>query len=158
MSEKLEPEEVTEIMNVALTIQADAVKKHGGMVDKYIGDAMMAIFNAPMDLPNHEQKAVDCAIEIQKNIKNINLGVNIGIGINTGDAIIGNMGSADRFDYTAIGDAVNVGARTESACKEAGADLLITKATMSNCNNKFKELKPIKVKGKSKPLEIYTIK
>jgi adenylate cyclase len=158
MSEKLEPEEVTEIMNVALTIQADAVKKHGGMVDKYIGDAMMAIFNAPMDLPNHEQKAVDCAIEIQQNIKNINLGVNIGIGINTGDAIIGNMGSADRFDYTAIGDAVNVGARTESACKEAGADLLITKATMSNCNNKFKELKPIKVKGKSKPLEIYTIK
>jgi adenylate cyclase len=157
MSEKLEPEEVTEIMNVALTIQADAVKKHGGMVDKYIGDAMMAIFNAPMDLPNHEQKAVDCAIEIQQNIKNINLGVNIGIGINTGDAIIGNMGSADRFDYTAIGDAVNVGARTESACKEAGADLLITKATMSNCNNKFKELKPIKVKGKSKPLEIYTI-
>jgi adenylate cyclase len=157
MSEKLEPEEVTEIMNVALTIQADAVKKHGGMVDKYIGDAMMAIFNAPMDLPNHEQKAVDCAIEIQQNIKNINLGVNIGIGINTGDAIIGNMGSDDRFDYTAIGDAVNVGARTESACKEAGADLLITKATMSNCNNKFKELKPIKVKGKSKPLEIYTI-
>ena len=90
MSEKLEPEEVTKIMNKALTIQADAVKKYGGMVDKYIGDAMMAIFNAPIDLINHESIAVLCANEIQENIKKANLGVEIGIGVNTGYAVVGN--------------------------------------------------------------------
>ena len=69
LSEKLEPEEVTEIMNKALTIQSDAVQKYGGMVDKYIGDAMMAIFNAPIDLPNHRSAAVQTAIEIKENMK-----------------------------------------------------------------------------------------
>ena len=93
MSERLEPEEVTVIMNKALTIQANAVKEYGGMVDKYIGDAMMAIFNAPIDLPNHETLAVLCAKEIQENIKKANIGVEIGVGVNTGYAVVGYMGS-----------------------------------------------------------------
>ena len=83
LSEKLEPEEVTEIMNKALTIQADTVKKYDGMVDKYIGDAMMAIFNAPIDLPGHETSAVLCAKEIQDKIKMADLDVEIGIGVNS---------------------------------------------------------------------------
>ena len=107
MSEKLEPEEVTKIMNKALTIQANTVKEYDGMVDKYIGDAMMAIFNAPIDVPNHETMAVLCAQDIQDKFKKANLGVEIGIGINTGYAVVGNMGSETRFDYSAIGDAVN---------------------------------------------------
>ena len=161
MSEKLEPEEVTEIMNKALTIQADAVKKYGGMVDKYIGDAMMAIFNAPINLPDHETLSVLCAEEIQENIKKANLGVEIGIGVNTGYAVIGNMGSETRFDYTAIGDAVNLAARLESSTKEVGEDIVIGYNTIhvENFSSEIilKELKSIYVKGKEKPIQIYTI-
>jgi len=157
LSEKLEPEEVTKIMNKALTIQADAVNFYDGMVDKYIGDAMMAIFNAPIDIPDHEQAAILCAKKIQDKIKMANLDIEIGIGINTGTAVIGNMGSDTRFDYSAIGDCVNTAARLESATKEVGVDILIGESTANKSKIKLKLLKPIKVKGKEKPLTIYTI-
>jgi len=157
LSEKLAPEEVTKIMNKALTIQSDAVQKHGGMVDKYIGDAMMAIFNSPIDLDDHRSKAVETAIEIKENMKKADLGIDIGIGINTGVAVIGNMGSDTRFDYSAIGDCVNTAARLESATKEVGKDILIGYSTAINCKFKLKLLKPISVKGKSQKLSIYTI-
>ena len=157
LSEKLPPEEVTKIMNKALTIQSDAVQKHGGMVDKYIGDAMMAIFNAPIDLPEHRSAAVETALEIKENMKKADLGIDIGIGINTGTAVIGNMGSDTRFDYSAIGDCVNTAARLESATKEVGKDILIGYSTAINCKFKLKLLKPISVKGKSQKLSIYTI-
>ena len=164
MSERLEPEEVTYIMNKALTAQQKAVQKHGGMVDKYIGDAMMAIFNAPLDQDFHENKAIDCALDIQKNMEDLNIEmaekdlppIAIGIGINTGYAVIGNMGSESRFDYTAIGDAVNTGARLESGTKEAGVDLLIGYNTAIKSDYRLRLLEPLKVKGKDKPLEIYT--
>ena len=164
MSETLEPEEVTYIMNKALTAQQKAVQKHGGMVDKYIGDAMMAIFNAPIDQDFHENKALDCAKDIQNNMKELNQEltskglppVAIGIGINTGYAVIGNMGSESRFDYTAIGDAVNTAARLESGTKEAGKDLLIGYNTAIKSDYKLELLEPLKVKGKEKPLEVYT--
>ena len=157
MSERLEPEEVTKIMNAALTIQATAVKKYGGMVDKYIGDAMMAIFNAPLDLANHEAVAVLCAQEIQENIKNADLGVEIGVGINSGQVLLGNCGSDDRFDYTAIGDAVNLAARLESATKEVGQDILIGENTKKGVDFELELLTPIKVKGKKKKINLYTI-
>ena len=156
LSETLPPEEVTEIMNKALTVQVECVQKRGGMVDKFIGDAMMAIFNAPMDLKHHEELAVQCAKEIQENIRKANIGVAIGVGVNTGEAVIGNMGSDTRFDYSAIGDAVNTAARLESATKEVGVDILIGQETEKYCGLSLKKLKPIKVKGKEKPLKIYT--
>ena len=157
LSEKLEPEQVTEIMNKALTIQANAVQRNGGMVDKYIGDAMMAIFNAPMDLMHHEEIAVKTGIQIRDEIKAAGLGIEIGIGINSGPAVVGNMGSDSRFDYSAIGDAVNTAARLESATKDRKVDILIGKSTEDLCGYHLKKLKPIVVKGKSKALEIYTI-
>ncbi len=157
LSERLTPEEVTTIMNKALTIQSDAVQKNGGMVDKYIGDAMMAIFNAPIDLDDHRNKAVETAIEITKNMKEAGLGIEIGIGINTGEAVIGNMGSDTRFDYSAIGDCVNTAARLESATKEVGEDILIGYPTAIDCKFRLKLLKPINVKGKSQKLSIYTV-
>ena len=157
LSERLEPEEVTEIMNKALTIQANAVKKYGGMVDKYIGDAMMAIFNAPIDIDMHEDRAILTAIEIKRQMLNANLGIEIGIGINTGYAVVGNMGSDTRFDYTAIGDAVNLAARLESSTKEVGEDIVIGYETIKNTNIYVEKLKDIKVKGKSKNIKIYTI-
>ena len=157
LSEKLEPEQVTEIMNKALTIQANAVQRNGGMVDKYIGDAMMAIFNAPMDLMHHEEVAVKTGLQIRDEIKAAKLGIEIGIGINSGPAVVGNMGSNSRFDYSAIGDAVNTAARLESATKDRKVDILIGKSTEDLCGYHLQKLKPIAVKGKSKPLEIYTI-
>jgi len=165
LSESVTPEKVTYIMNKVLTAQQIAVQEHGGMVDKYIGDAMMAIFNAPLDLKNHSKVAVDCALDILQNIKNLNEeliseglpSIAIGIGINSGEAIIGNMGSKNRFDYTAIGDAVNTAARLESATKEKGVDLLIGESTEKFCGLSLKELKSIKVKGKSKELKIFTL-
>tara|TARA_Y100001973_G_C5191958_1_gene331554 strand:- start:756 stop:2483 length:1728 start_codon:yes stop_codon:yes gene_type:complete len=164
MSEKLDPQDVTYIMNKALTAQQKAVQAHGGMVDKYIGDAMMAIFNAPLDQDFHENKAIDCALDIKKNMELLSEElaekdlppVAIGIGINTGYAVIGNMGSESRFDYTAIGDAVNTGARLESGTKEAGVDLLIGYNTAIKSDYNLKKLEPLKVKGKEKPLQVYT--
>jgi len=156
LSERLEPEEVTKIMNKALTIQANAVKEFGGMVDKYIGDAMMAIFNSPIDLPEHENKAIAAALKIQEDMVQADLGIEIGIGINSGESIIGNMGSDTRFDYTAIGDAVNTAARLESATKEVGVDIIIGQNTKKRSKFRLKSLEPIKVKGKKQKLSIYT--
>ena len=157
MSEHMDPEQVTQIMNQALTIQSDAVKRYDGMVDKYIGDAMMAIFNAPIDLENHEEAAVLCAKEIQDQFRLSEVDVSIGIGINTGEAVIGNMGSNTRFDYSAIGSAVNIAARCESSCKTVGKDLIIAEETAKNCNFELKSLQPIEVKGISEPLKIFTL-
>ena len=166
LSESVSPEQVTYIMNKVLTAQQLAVQKHGGMVDKYIGDAMMAIFNAPLDLQNHSKVALDCAVDILQNIEDLNKeleadglpNIAIGIGVNSGEAIIGNMGSESRFDYTAIGDAVNIAARLESATKEKGVNLLIGEQTEVYCGYHLQPLKPIMVKGKAKELKIFTWK
>ncbi len=156
LSEQLQPEQVTELMNQALTIQSNAVQEYGGMVDKYIGDAMMAIFNAPIDLPQHQNRAILAAQKIQKDMQDTDIPLKIGIGVNTGEAVIGNMGSDTRFDYSAIGDCVNTAARLESATKDVGVDILIGENTAKNCDFELKSLRPIKVKGKSKYLKIYT--
>jgi len=162
LSEKLPPEQVTEIMNKVLTVQVECIQAHGGMVDKFIGDACMAIFNAPLELENHELKAITCAQDIRTGIrmlqKELPEPISIGIGVNTGEAVIGNMGSNTRFDYSAIGDAVNTAARLESATKEVGVDLLIGENTKKSCDFKLKLLDPIKVKGKKDYLNIYTVR
>ena len=161
LSEKLSPEQVTDIMNKVLTEQVTCIQAHGGMVDKFIGDACMAIFNAPLDIDEHEKRAIACAqvmkTAIHKLQKTLPEPVAIGIGVNSGEAVIGNMGSDTRFDYSAIGDAVNTAARLESATKEIGEDILIGENTAKNCNFELKSLKPIKVKGKKDYLKIYTI-
>jgi len=160
LSEKLEPEQVTEIMNKVLTEQVTCIQAHGGMVDKFIGDACMAIFNSPLDLDEHEQRAVACAEDMRTAIKQLQKKlpepVAIGIGVNTGEAIVGNMGSDTRFDYSAIGDAVNTAARLESATKEAGVDILIGERTAQKVD-KCSLHDTIKVKGKAKALKVYTI-
>ena len=165
LSESVTPEEVTYIMNKALTAQQSAVAECEGMVDKYIGDAMMAIFGAPLDLENHEDRAIECAKRIETNMEELNTEfaaqglppIKIGIGINSGDAIIGNMGSEQRFDYTAIGDAVNIAARLESGTKAAGVDILIGESTARNACSELHLLPPIEAKGKSAKLQVYTI-
>ena len=161
LSEKLSPEEVTNIMNKALTVQVECIQAHGGMVDKFIGDACMAIFNAPLDIDEHEKRAVACAQDMRTAMKMLQKElpepIAIGIGVNTGEAVIGNMGSDNRFDYSAIGDAVNTAARLESATKEAGVDILIGETTAKKMPYDLTLLAPIKVKGKAKALKVYTI-
>jgi adenylate cyclase len=160
LSEKLEPEQVTKIMNKVLTEQVNCIQAHGGMVDKFIGDACMAIFNSPLNLDEHEQRAVACGQDIRTCIHLLQTElpepIAIGIGINTGEAIVGNMGSDSRFDYSAIGDAVNIAARLESATKEAGVDILIGERTAQKVD-KCCLHDTIKVKGKAKALKVYTI-
>tara|TARA_E500000318_G_scaffold17452_1_gene17716 strand:- start:409 stop:2175 length:1767 start_codon:yes stop_codon:yes gene_type:complete len=164
LSESVEPEKVTYIMNRVLTAQVEAVQKYNGCIDKFIGDAGMYIWNAPLDVKHHEQIAYECALEIIENVKKVSdelvaeglPPVAIGLGLNTGDAIVGNMGSKTRFDYSAIGDAVNTAARLESATKERNVDILIGEETEKFCGYKLKVLESIRVKGKEKPLKIYT--
>ena len=148
LSEKLSPEEVTEIMNKVLTVQVECIQAHGGMVDKFIGDACMAIFNAPLDLDEHEKRAVACARDMRTAIrmlqKELPEPIAIGIGVNTGEAVIGNMGSDTRFDYSAIGDAVNTAARLESATKEVGVDILLGESTAKKVLYDATLLAPIK--------------
>jgi adenylate cyclase len=161
LSEKLSPEEVTDIMNKTLTVQVECIQKHGGLIDKFIGDACMAIFGAPLDMEDHHNKAVNAAIDIQEGITELNKTLSnpvaIGVGVNSGPAVVGNMGSATRFDYSCIGDAVNTAARLESATKEVGVDILIGRNTAKNCKYVLKSLKPIKVKGKKDALPIWTV-
>jgi adenylate cyclase len=157
MSERLDPQEVISIMNQALTIQTEAVQAHGGMVDKFIGDAMMAIFNAPLDLDKHEDKAIAAALQMRDEINKAQLDIRIGISVNSGEVVLGNTGSSSRFDYTAIGDAVNTAARLESATKDVGVDLLIGETTAQATKYKLQSLEPIQVKGKTNKLRIYTL-
>ena len=161
LSEKLSPEEVTDIMNKTLTVQVECIQKHGGLIDKFIGDACMAIFGAPLDMEDHHNKAVNAAIDIQEGITELNKTLSnpvaIGVGVNSGPAVVGNMGSSTRFDYSCIGDAVNTAARLESATKEVGVDILIGRNTAKNCKYVLKSLKPIKVKGKKDALPIWTV-
>ena len=166
MSEKLDPTEVTEIINVVLTQQVEAVQKYGGMVDKFIGDAMMAVFNAPLDQEHHEEEAINAGIQIIHNMQKANEElerrgieerIKIGIGINSGYAVIGNMGSDTRFDYSCIGDSVNLAARLESSTKTVGKDLLIGESTKERSKRSLIKLDPIEVKGKEKLINLYTI-
>ena len=157
LSETLPPEEVTELMNKALTLQVNAVKKYGGMVDKFIGDAMMAIFNAPIDLDMHEDRAILTAKEIQERMQEADLGIEIGIGINSGVVMLANCGSEDRFDYTAIGSNVNLAARCESSCKAVGSNIVIAKNTAQQTDIPLIKLEPIQMKGIAEPVEIWTI-
>jgi adenylate cyclase len=120
----------------------------------------MAIFNAPLNIDDHEKRAVACAQDMRTAIrmlqKELPEPIAIGIGVNSGEAVVGNMGSNTRFDYSAIGDAVNTAARLESATKEAGVDILIGEATIKKTQNGIFH-KKIYVKGKKQPLKVYTI-
>ena len=164
LSESVEPEIVTYIMNNVLDVQVKAVNKFGGVTDKFIGDAGMFHFNTIIPQPDHHDLALAAAKEIESNISELNLRfaeegipeIAIGVGVNSGVCIAGNFGATDRFAYSLIGDACNIAARLESATKEVGVGTLIGHNTKKSCSFELKLLEPIKVKGKSEPLRIYT--
>ena len=142
--------------------------KNGGTIDKFMGDCIMAFWNAPIDDGQHEEHAIDAAIEMQEELNKLNTQltaeglpqINIGIGINTGDALVGNMGSDQRFDYSVIGDAVNLAARLESSSKTLGKTLVIGQDTVkaAKLNHKFEYIDQITVKGKTEEIKVFTVK
>ncbi len=158
MTERVSPEDITYILNESLTIQANAILRNGGLVSNFIGDACFGIFNCPLDLKDQEDMAIKTAIEIIEDTKKANLGVKIGVGVQSGEAIVGNHGSRQKFVYTAIGDPVNQAARFESATKDVGVDIIIGENTAKFTSYELEELEPIKVKGKKDALNIYTVK
>ncbi len=168
LSEKLSPEQIVNLLNQYFTPMTACVKKHGGTVDKLIGDALMAFWNAPISITNHAQRAVETALDMQKKLQRLNqklinefnIKLKIGIGIHTGKVYVGNMGSNDFLDYTCIGDNVNLTSRVENLCKYYDFPILITLNTAQQCKLKhfiFRTLDQIQVKGKSQPIVIQAV-
>ena len=160
------PEGLVELINKFLDMQTKIILNNSGTIDKYMGDCIMSFWNAPLDCPNHADMAVKSALEVlnatkelNEELKPLNLPpINIGIGISTGECIVGNMGSELRFDYSVIGDAVNLGARLEGQTRNYdGVDLLLSERTYSQCPERaFTKVDRIKVKGKEELVTIYT--
>ena len=157
MSEKLPAEQVVKILNKYFDIATSILFKYDGTVDKFVGDAVMAVFNAPTAVKDHEEKALRAALEIQHAIKEWGK-IKVGIGLHTGAAIIGNIGSKHKMDYTAIGDTVNIAARFEGQT-EAG-DIVISKEIYDKVKHRYKtkHKQTVKLRGKTKPIQIYRFK
>ena len=167
ISEKLTPSEVVEFLNEYMTLMVDCVNKNHGFVDKYIGDAIMAVWGTPISHGNDTENAINGALQMRTALMRFNLDrgsdkkpiIRIGCGLNTGDVLAGQIGSNERMEYTVIGDAVNLASRIEALNKPMGTDLLISQNTADLVEGIY-DLVPmnkIKVKGKSEPQQIYAV-
>ena len=170
IAERLPAEAVVELLNAALSRLSDAVFAHSGTLDKFTGDGLMAIFGAPVAQPDDAARAVAAGLAMLEAIRDLDAQqpagaprLAIGVGIHTGEAIVGNIGSARRLDYTAIGDAVNLASRVEGLTKELGAPLLLSRATRDAALAApgadplhFTAAGEAPVKGRSRPVELFT--
>jgi adenylate cyclase len=170
---KDDPQGLTQLMNRLLTPTSNAIQARNGTIDKYMGDAIMAFWNAPLDDPDHEANACDAALDMLERLDELNaerkreaeasekpfIPIKIGIGINTGRVTVGNMGSDMRFQYTVLGDAVNLASRIEGQTKSYGVQILIGARTAEAVKDKFAvvEIDFITVKGKTEPEVVYTV-
>jgi len=169
LSESLKPEEIARLLNHHLTRMTRIVLRHGGTLDKFIGDAIMAFWNAPLDDPEHALHACQAALEMtaalsepfdaktETGIPQIRLRMRM--GINSGPVVVGNMGSADRFDYSAIGDSVNLASRLEGVNKLYGTLTLISGTTAQALKGRLplRRIDKVRVKGKNLPVEVFTL-
>jgi adenylate cyclase len=161
------PAELTKLINRFLTRMTNVIIANGGTVDKFMGDCIMAFWNAPLKIENHQMLAVLTASQMQSELAMLNEqlkaenlpNIKVGIGINSGEALVGNMGSDQRFDYSVIGDPVNLAARLESASKTLGHTLIVGENTKKVIDDKFsfKFVDSITVKGKTEPVNVYTL-
>lgn len=168
ISETLLPEDLVRLLNTYLTRMTEQVFKHDGLLDKYIGDAIMAVYGAPIHRPDHAELACRTALDMMRELRVLQSewkrdkrsAINIGIGINTGTMIVGNMGSVNRFDYTVIGDAVNLGSRIEHLNKEYGTHILMSEFTYAEVRDKFKAVREVDVtpiRGRGASVRIYEL-
>jgi len=155
------------VLNRYFTPMTNSVLNNGGMLDKYIGDAVMAFFNAPVTIKNHADAACKSALEMIEELDKLNEKfsqeglppIHIGIGINTAEVVVGNMGSDTRFNYTVIGDGVNLASRVEGLTKNYGVNILITEFTVAKLAGDFlyRLIEPVKVKGKDEAVLLYQL-
>ncbi len=167
LTENLEAEEVVSMLNEYFESMVEAVFKYKGTLDKYIGDAIMAVYGSPLPLQEHAWMAVQTSLEMRRRLQEFNTRrhadnkprINIGIGINSDIVISGNIGSSKRMEFTAIGDGVNLGSRLESVSKQYGCDIIISDKTYQPCQNNIwaRELDYIRVKGRNEPVAIYEL-
>ena len=164
LSEGMTPEDLVHVLNIYLNRMTNIVFEHQGVLDKYIGDAVMAFWNAPLDQPSHALLAVKTALDWQTALNEMNeakafgdIQIHIGAGVNTGDMVVGNVGGDARFDYTVIGDNVNLGSRLEGLTKEYGVHVIVSEATMKELGDEVlvRKLDKVAVKGKKEPVVIY---
>ncbi|HTG09179.1 MAG TPA: adenylate/guanylate cyclase domain-containing protein, partial [Candidatus Eisenbacteria bacterium] len=159
--------EVVTFLREYLTVMTEAVFKHGGTVDKYIGDAIMALYNVPFEAPDHALRAVRTALEFQERLQPLaerfaarhGGTLSCGVGIHTGDAVVGTIGSEQRLEYTAIGDTINLGSRLEGLTREFSVPIIISEATYAEVREHFgaRDLGEVTVKGKVIPVKIYAV-
>jgi adenylate cyclase len=167
ISERMSPEEVVTFLREYLTEMTDAVFKHGGTIDKYMGDGIMALYNVPFESPDHAARAVWTALEFQDRLRPLaerfaarhGGSLRCGVGINTGEAVVGTIGSTQRLEYTAIGDAVNLGSRLESVTKDYNVPIIVSEETWQEVKHLFamRYLDEVKVKGKEIAVRIYAV-
>jgi adenylate cyclase len=164
LSESRRPEEVVAILNRYFSMQVDVVFRHGGSLDKFIGDAIMALWGAPLDDPDHAKHAVSCALdmadalqEFKRELGDEAAGFDVGIGLHSGRAVVGLIGSEKRREYTAIGDTVNLASRIEGLTKEAKRRILVSKDTAEQCGDAFDFVScgTFSVKGRAQPVELF---
>jgi adenylate cyclase len=171
ISESLDPQALTQLMNSFLTPMTRVIQDREGFIDKYIGDCIMAFWNAPIDVPSHAQKAILAAFDMRAELKRINamlkenaekedraeVELRVGIGLNSGICCVGNMGSEQRLEYSVLGDTVNIASRLEALSPAYGVDLVIGEETASGASEfALLELDRVRVKGKVLPIRIYT--
>jgi adenylate cyclase len=167
ISEQMSPEVLVKFLNEYLTVMTDIVFKYNGLLDKYMGDAIMAVFGAPLDQKDHALKACLTSLEMMEELKRLkghweSQGMpvlNIGVGINSGPMVVGNMGSERRFDYTVMGDNVNLGSRLEGLNKQYGTNIIVSEFTVNQISDQliFRELDLVRVKGKEQAVKIFEL-
>ncbi len=166
-SEKLDPEQLTSLLNDFLSEMGQVIKEEGGYLDKYIGDAIVAFWNAPIGQPDHAIRACRAALRCQRRLAELRgpyeqkygATVKMRIGLNSGPVTVGNMGSRDRFNYTVLGDAANLASRLEGANKAFGTYLMVSEATWSQTNSQFlgRELSRLTVVGRKTPVKVFQL-
>ena len=167
LAEEMEPEALVNLLNEYLTEMTDIVFEFDGLLDKYIGDAVMAVWGAPLEQTDHPERACRTALKMLDRLTKMQQQweaegtprLDIGIGVNTGPMVVGNMGSERRFDYTVMGDSVNLASRLEGINKEYGTQVVISEFTYERVKDDFfcRELDAVRVKGRAKPAKIYEL-